>query len=84
MALPGVHVEPIDLFNGVARSELDLLLREDHDGGLVGALEYDAELFDDGTARALAADYLAVLDAMARRPDDRISTLLPALRKDLP
>jgi amino acid adenylation domain-containing protein len=44
-------------------------------GGLDAALEYSTELFDEVTARRMAANFLTLLESIARHPDTRIDVL---------
>ncbi len=50
-----------------------MTLFDDQDGGLAGGLEYASDLFDAGTAEALAARLVGVLGALMAEPDARIS-----------
>lgn len=61
LALPGVRCVELDLPTGAAASDLELELVRDGDE-LAGSLEYSTDLHDSGTAAALTADFLAVLD----------------------
>jgi amino acid adenylation domain-containing protein len=63
--LPGV---PLNSCYGTARDELALEL-----SGLQGRVEYRTSLFGAASARAIAARYLRVLDAVTDRPDLRVS-----------
>jgi non-ribosomal peptide synthetase component F len=60
----------------LGRAKFDLLLNLAGTGqGVVGALEYNAEVFDAKTVRQLLEDYTAVLDAALDDPRQRLSTI---------
>ncbi|MDX2000373.1 MAG: condensation domain-containing protein, partial [Thermoanaerobaculia bacterium] len=63
----GVAVEPLELAVTTAKFDLLLTLRES-DRGLVGGLEFDAELFDPATAERFAERFAVLLDAAVTRP----------------
>ncbi len=54
--------------------DLVVTLCETRDG-LVGQVEYDTDLFDRATVTQLARHYVTLLDAIARCPDQPVSTL---------
>ncbi|MFI0423549.1 amino acid adenylation domain-containing protein [Spongiactinospora sp. 9N601] len=70
--LPGLEAEVEQVHTGMSRFDLVWDLAE-HEGGIDGTLEYNAELFDHGTARLLADCFGRVLSALAERPDEPIS-----------
>jgi amino acid adenylation domain-containing protein len=79
--LAGVTFEAVDAWDGIARYDLLLTLfdhHNDHDGGLLGSLEYDADLFDATTAARLAELLFLQMERAAAEPDIRLSSL-PAL-----
>ncbi|MEV4254727.1 amino acid adenylation domain-containing protein, partial [Spirillospora sp. NPDC049652] len=79
--LPGVRVEPVRADEMVAaRFDLSVTLGEQRDqggrpAGLGGELLYATDLFEETTARALAARFARVLEQVASDPDMRISDL---------
>ncbi|GID33104.1 hypothetical protein Abr02nite_80870 [Paractinoplanes brasiliensis] len=80
VALPGldVDIEPVD--PGDAKFDLSLSLDELHGpqgapGGLRGFLEYSTDLFDEATARDLAARLGRLLAAVAADPDRPVSQI---------
>ncbi|MEV0681652.1 amino acid adenylation domain-containing protein [Actinosynnema sp. NPDC050436] len=77
----GVRAEVVPGLGG--RAKLDLLLGfvEERDGGLTGHLEYDADLFERGTAARLADSLVVLLDGVLADPDRRLGDL-PLLRAD--
>ena len=74
--LTGARTSRIDAGTGMARFDLDVLLGEARGGpggpggpgGLRGRLMAAADLFDEGTAHAMAARFAAVLAAVAADP----------------
>ena len=70
VALPGVELRPAleeAAETGTARFDLTLNLSDGPDG-LAGALEYNLDLFDPGTARRFAAAYATLLAAALADP----------------
>ncbi|MFD4259397.1 non-ribosomal peptide synthase/polyketide synthase [Streptomyces sp. NPDC058534] len=77
LATTGLGVSLLDVTTGVAKLDLALELAEhrDTDGapaGLVGAAEYSADLFDEGTVALLVERFLRLLDALVADPGRRI------------
>jgi hypothetical protein len=72
--MPGLEVEPagLDVID-TSRLDLVLLLKADA-GGIEGAWDYDAELFDPATVVGLRDEYLELLTAMAGQPDEVVVT----------
>ncbi len=68
---------------------LDLTEHVGPDGspaGLTGSLEYDADLFDEGTAESVAARFTHLLSTLSEAPDtvvDQAELLLPGEEADL-
>ncbi len=80
LALPGVVLEQIDVDAGAAKFDLTLSLAV-QDGGYVGHLEYNTDLFDAATIERLGNHYVTLLGAAARAPDlpiERLGILTPA------
>ncbi|WP_405690199.1 amino acid adenylation domain-containing protein [Streptomyces sp. NBC_00057] len=74
-SLPGVEVEPVDLDNGLCRTDLSLELARR--GGLTeGICEYSRDLFDEAGARALTDTLERVLRRGTADPGLRLSELL--------
>ncbi|MEU6127477.1 amino acid adenylation domain-containing protein, partial [Streptomyces sp. NPDC047123] len=77
--LPGLSfaVEPADA--GVAKFDLSFNVTERHGdqgpAGIAGTLEYNGDLFDHGTAAALAARLERVLRALLADPDAPVSRI---------
>jgi amino acid adenylation domain-containing protein len=63
--LPGLALERLDVATRTAKFDLTLDLAERHDGQLAGALEYNADLFDEATVARLARHFQALLAGLA-------------------
>ncbi|MES1243978.1 MAG: amino acid adenylation domain-containing protein, partial [Acidobacteriota bacterium] len=74
LALPGATLTPLPLDAGAVKFDLSLDWME-IDGGLEGALEYAADLFDAPTAERLLGQLRTLLDAVSAEPGERISAL---------
>ncbi|MDX1996072.1 MAG: amino acid adenylation domain-containing protein, partial [Thermoanaerobaculia bacterium] len=73
-AFPGVQVSPLIPSSATAKFDLMFALRE-ADGGLVGTLEFDRDLFDAATAERLLAHFGTLLPAALARPAASLSEL---------
>ncbi len=67
--LPGLTVQELPLVEQAAQFELTLDTIERPDGGVQAVFSYADELFMPGTIERLARQYLAMLEALAERPD---------------
>ncbi|MBY8850879.1 AMP-binding protein, partial [Saccharothrix sp. MB29] len=77
--LPGLTAEVAPVDTGAAKFDLTLSLGEEYDdgvpAGVVGGLEYAADLFDRSTAATLVDRLAGVLAAVAADPGTRIGRL---------
>ncbi|WP_433893425.1 amino acid adenylation domain-containing protein [Streptomyces sp. CA-111067] len=78
--LPGLTAapEPLERGSGVYDLSVELVDGYDESGapaGIGGALSYSADLFDEGTARSLAARLTRVLEAVAADPARPLSAI---------
>ncbi|MDJ0352672.1 non-ribosomal peptide synthetase [Pseudarthrobacter sp. PH31-O2] len=75
--LPGVRVEAEpETGSGEAKFDLSFTFRPDGgNGGLAGTLDYNAAMFEDATARRLAASFGRFLELAAASPDTPVSLL---------
>ncbi|MDP9897429.1 amino acid adenylation domain-containing protein [Variovorax boronicumulans] len=73
--LSGLALEPYDLGGQAAQFELMLLTDESPDGRLHAKFSYAAELFDAATIARMATHYLAVLQALADRPEQALGEI---------
>jgi len=69
---PGLAIESLDVNTRTAKFDL-LLNTQEHAGSIKGYIEYDADLYDASSIRTFADRYVAVLSAVAERPDLPIS-----------
>jgi non-ribosomal peptide synthetase component F len=63
-----------DREGGTARFDLTLSVQESP-GGLVGAMEYNADLFERGTIRRMLDHYAKLLESIVEAPQSRLSRL---------
>ncbi|MGW3255745.1 condensation domain-containing protein, partial [Streptomyces fungicidicus] len=80
LELPGLHVEMLSDDQQARDLDLDLVLRETHDGdgrpaGLRGALIGAADLFDAGTVQRIADMLARVLEQVATTPTAHVRSL---------
>ncbi|MET3441654.1 amino acid adenylation domain-containing protein [Variovorax paradoxus] len=71
--LPGLRLAEVDTGGQAAQFELTLETSESPDGGVRASFAYAAELFDAATVERMAGHYLAVLQALAERPEQAVS-----------
>jgi hypothetical protein len=76
LQLRDLRATPLVIDPGIARFDLAIELGATDDG-YAGYLEYDAALFDSGTAASLARDFTALLEAAVNSPDRPLATLAP-------
>ncbi|MGK6309829.1 amino acid adenylation domain-containing protein, partial [Variovorax sp. DT-64] len=69
---PGLAVERQDIDQQAAQFELALETCEFEDGGVEAKFLYAGELFERATIEALAGHYLALLQALAERPQEAV------------
>ncbi|MDN3356791.1 SDR family NAD(P)-dependent oxidoreductase [Actinomadura sp. DC4] len=79
LELGGLDVERVDDEEESTRFDLELHVWE-HPGHLRGALVFDLDLFDHGTAERMAGHLRALLDAVSADPD--LPLTAPALRTE--
>ncbi|HZI17268.1 MAG TPA: amino acid adenylation domain-containing protein [Pyrinomonadaceae bacterium] len=74
LQLPGVRLTPLAVETDAVAYDLTLTLAE-KDGGVVGALEYNTDLFTRATAERMAGHFLTLLEAAVSEPSQRVSRL---------
>ena len=80
LRLAGTEIEPVALDGEVSKFDLTLTVeRRDHDADF--GVEYNTDLFEAGTVRALGRHYLNLLDAALAMPE-RALAVLPMLDAD--
>ena len=67
--------EAVPLFDGNSRWDLTLGVYDYHDIGLAGPFEYNADIFEEATAKRLLDLFYEVIDAVTADPDIRLSRL---------
>ncbi|MDJ0840480.1 MAG: amino acid adenylation domain-containing protein [Acidobacteriota bacterium] len=72
--LPGLTLEQIPLETAAPKFDLSVTLTE-QDNGLVGAAEYNADLFDEGTIAAMMRAYQVLLTAVSAQPQTALSQI---------
>ncbi|HEU5391797.1 MAG TPA: amino acid adenylation domain-containing protein, partial [Streptosporangiaceae bacterium] len=78
LVLPGLKAELLDWDDEMAKFDLTVRLTatrrpDGSPGGIDGALEYAADLFDRTTAEWLGSRFARVLEALATAPETRVS-----------
>lgn len=76
LRMPGLEVEALPSFNGLARFDLDMTAIESEDG-LTLRWQYNADLFDAHTIVQWAAYLETVLEQLIADVPQRVDTLLP-------
>jgi Condensation domain len=71
----GLAFRPVGLYDGNSRWDLMFGLYDDHDSGLAGPLEYNADLFDPATVGRLLELFYRVVEAAVADPEVRLSQL---------
>ncbi|MEO5732000.1 MAG: condensation domain-containing protein, partial [Byssovorax sp.] len=74
LELAGVKLQPIDVAWTTAKFDLELSL-EEAEGGLVGTLNHNTDLFDPATAARLLGHFRLLLEAIAIAPARRLAEL---------
>lgn len=71
----GLDFRPLALYDGNSRWDLMFGLYDDHELGLQGPLEYNADLFDAPTVGRFVDLFYRLLEAVTADPDRRLSAL---------
>jgi amino acid adenylation domain-containing protein/non-ribosomal peptide synthase protein (TIGR01720 family) len=74
LRLPGLALSPLHVPRQTARFDLTLSVLESADG-LLGVIEYSADLFEPATIERMAGHWRKLLEEAASAPDRRISEL---------
>ncbi|WP_312033990.1 non-ribosomal peptide synthase/polyketide synthase [Rhodococcus sp. 3A] len=80
LALPGLHVEGLDVPNSISNFDLHLTLSEKHDvDGTPDVIEaqftYATDLFDESTVRTFAERFVRILESIVRNPDVAVGAI---------
>ncbi|HEX4961859.1 MAG TPA: non-ribosomal peptide synthase/polyketide synthase [Thermoanaerobaculia bacterium] len=70
LEIESLHLRPVELEATTAKFDLTLSLAE-HDGGLLGMVEYATDLFDAATVDRLIAGFERLLAGLAEEPERR-------------
>jgi amino acid adenylation domain-containing protein/non-ribosomal peptide synthase protein (TIGR01720 family) len=74
LELPGLTLSSLEVDSATAKFDLTLAL-EETPGGLRGAWEYNADLFEAATIERMAGHYQVLLEGIVADPDQSITTL---------
>ena len=74
LELPGLKLTRVPLADLSAKFDLMLVMYE-LDDGLIGALEYNSDLFDESTIAGIARHFRTLLESVVADPDCRIQDL---------
>ena len=72
--LTGLTVTPLEVGGGTAKFDLTLFLVE-YEGTLQATMEYNTDLFDQGTVARVLGHYQTLLEGIVENPDYRLSEL---------
>ena len=76
--MPGLIMTPLKIASRTAKYDIVFNIA-DGEQGLIGALEYNTQLFDAATITRLASHFATLLEAVCTRADERLSALAAAL-----
>jgi len=74
LELGGLEVESVAVEQGTSQVDLSLTVAESGDG-LLGALEFDSDLFDDDTATRMVSYFQNVIEQVCEYPDRPLSAI---------
>jgi non-ribosomal peptide synthetase component F len=74
LELPGLTLTPTESERAVVRHDLHLSMWE-RERTLIGALQYNVDVFNAGTIGKIACDFAALLEMIAEEPGARLSAL---------
>ncbi|MBR8838437.1 MAG: amino acid adenylation domain-containing protein [Stigonema ocellatum SAG 48.90 = DSM 106950] len=74
-SLPGLALTPLSIEDAIAKFDLTLSMEESVAQGLVGAWEYNTDLFDEETIARMAVHFQTLLAAIVAHPEQSISEL---------
>ncbi|MDI3288328.1 non-ribosomal peptide synthetase [Polyangium sp. 15x6] len=74
LGLAGLSARPLDVQHDTAKVDLTLELTQDPEG-LLGRIEYNADLFERSSAARMAERYVRLLEAIARSPSTQIGDI---------
>ncbi len=74
LGIPGLQIVPMEIDSGTAKFDLTVTVMPAN-GGMIGALEYNRDLFDRTTARRLASCFVRLLESAVAAPKASIGQL---------
>lgn len=74
LELPGLSLTPLEIETQTAKFDLTLLMTETEQG-LSGSLEYNCDLFEEGTITRMMGHFVTLLEGIVANPEERISQL---------
>jgi hypothetical protein len=77
----GIRVEPFGTRKGTAKTDIELNLFETNQG-LIGAVEYNTDLFDSRTILRITEDFNSILRNVALKPDLPLNEMQAILVRD--
>ncbi|MPZ28226.1 MAG: amino acid adenylation domain-containing protein [Micromonosporaceae bacterium] len=69
VTVAGARLRPYPVPQQEGQTDLWAEMGGERDGGYVGVLRYNTDIFTEGTARGLAATFVATVEALVGRPD---------------
>jgi amino acid adenylation domain-containing protein/non-ribosomal peptide synthase protein (TIGR01720 family) len=75
LRMTGVAVTQYRVDLGISKFDIYLSLEEQPDGSIAGEWEFASDLFDPATIRRMIAQFRALIEAVVRQPDERVSRL---------
>nr|AEU11003.1 NpnC [Nostoc sp. 152] len=72
--LTGLNISPLPIESATAKFDLTLAM-ENTANGLIGAWEYNTDLFDSSTIERITGHFVTLLEAIVTNPQERISQL---------
>jgi acyl transferase domain-containing protein len=76
--MPGLTMTPLKIASSTAKYDIVFNIAEGEQG-LIGALEYNTQLFDAATITRLASHFATLLEAISTHADERLSALAATL-----
>jgi amino acid adenylation domain-containing protein len=73
-ALPGLSLSPVQIASGAAKFDLILAIEESAEK-MQCELQYDPDLFDEGSVERMAGHFQTILNGIVAEPEERLSRL---------
>lgn len=75
LRLPGLTMQPLEVYSETAKFDLCQFVTEQDDGTLYCLAEYNTDLFDAATIHRMLGHFQVLLEAIAADPDQKLSQL---------